>query len=146
VSTLKQAIERAIDNGWDMWGCAHHEDFRWSVEPGVNVLYMYRKGDNSPYAIFRRKIPFSGVIFDHDFAKALFSQRVCHDSGIPQTRYYIDRCGYRGALCEPVHKLKMKEEDYCGQYYSPWQYHLQQLAIAPDRLKYLEEYMEGLDE
>lgn len=61
------------------------------------------------------------VIFNHDFAKALWGARWDEDRG-----------------CK-VHASVHSPDSMGDDYQDPWEYHLQQMVIADDPIKYLGE-------
>jgi hypothetical protein len=71
-------------------------------------------------------IDFERIIFSHDFAKAFWGEK----------KVFIGT----EKVPEP-HTLNVY---YDREVYAPsaWQYHLQQLVLAEDRLKYLEEFLD----
>jgi len=65
------------------------------------------------------------IIFNHEFAKALWGEEL-HENLPPQDPYGEERCpncGHNDSIAA-----------FC------WQYHLQQLVVADDIFKYLEEH------
>ena len=136
--TLKTMIERAIAGGWGMFGqLGRGRSWHLDNHDRLNIL-----DPNVAGAL--RHYEFEQIIFDPDFAKALFSKKVCHENGKPASSVYIKNCGWRDCLCEPKHSIPMKDSDFYNQYYSPWQYHIQQYApmTNPNRLEYLRDWME----
>lgn len=98
---LETAIQKAIDGGWDMYGRKH-----FAIDPAGEWLFFYdnpNKGNRN--ALWKQS---EGVIFNQDFAKALWGEANEPKLWIP----------YR-------------------------QFHLQQMVIAPDPIKYLGEAMRG---
>lgn len=101
---LTKAIQKAIDGGW------YHEyisDLNWSSR------------DLSGWLLDLGNYP--SVIFNHDFAKALFGEEE------PAMGYRRDAGGYR-VFGQPT---------TLG-----WKYHLQQMVIADDPIKYLGEHLD----
>lgn len=91
---LEKAIKKAIDNGWK----------------GVEGIT-----DAEPY--LDNLLPV--LIFNHDFAKALWGEKLHANPVVTDLKTYAEGK-------DPIHLEK-------------WQYHLQQLVIADDVFKYLEE-------
>lgn len=118
---LEKAIQKAIDCGWDIFGTENQQ---------IDVFestYEDREDDDNYYSdaphdgLFldiRRNGYFSvnDVIFNHDFAKALWGNN------------------------EDDRMTIIGETDW-RKWPLPWQYHLQQIVIAEDPIKYLEENM-----
>ena len=118
MSTLKQAIERAIEGGWSVFGHAKEPGFHWTLLPDARPDYLSVIWDKPLFGGEKRTYSRETIIFNHDFAKALWNKP--DEQGF----FHID------------------DRDISG-YMAPWEYRLIQLAIAPDRLKYLEEYLNG---
>lgn len=117
---LTKAIQKAIDGGWPS-GNATYELCDFSDMP------MYR-GDGQILAYFNITLKGRDTtpptrrefsVFNHDFAKALWGENTYTEAVCPE-------CGYDG-LWEPVESEPL------------WQYHLQQMVIADDPIKYLGE-------
>jgi hypothetical protein len=100
---LTKAIEKAITAGWSYWPINYHDsEALWS--PQQEIKYHFDRAEEAdpnggPLAYW------ANIIFNHDFAKALWG-----DWPI----------GSRGKRPE-------------------WQYHLQQMVVADDPIKYLGE-------
>jgi len=71
------------------------------------------------------------LIFDHKFAKAFFGEE--------------EICMYCGEKYEVNYDICQNENCMLGGYYSnsieKWQYHLQQMVIKKEPLKYLEKFL-----
>jgi len=88
---LEQAIQKAIDGGWD-----HHVISRPGSFTAIEISNSFSLIYDQPFE----------TIFNHDFAKAFWGE---HDNQMAMT-------------AQPN-----------------WQYHLQQMVIADDPIKYLGE-------
>lgn len=103
-ATLTMAVEKAIANGW-------------VVPPELTFVsseefLVYLEG--SPLSDLRwLKFKTNALIFNHDFAKALWGEKAHDEPNISKTEYWL----------------------------YAWQYHLQQVVIADDPIKYLGEHM-----
>lgn len=96
---LKRAVNKAVINGWYLDGMLAIQ-----VDPSGQLLFMSKGGDNwEPLAL-------SDVLYDHDFAKALWGDE------------YINYIVGESHL-----------------YLVAWQYHLQQMVLADNPVEYLEE-------
>lgn len=127
IKVLEKAIQKAIDGGWKgtkfmpLGGGWLGDSPKWEIkQPFSDVMVIYTTGGVNNIEIH---INTEHVIFNHDFAKALWGDRECN--------------------CTPT-KLNMSllHEKDCpaGQRYEAgWQYHLQQMVIADDPIKYLGE-------
>lgn len=92
---LEKAIQKAIDGGWKPFG-----DARIKIAATVmHVLYAWQTFDTDWH---------NTIIFNHDFAKALWGTKV--------PAWSLDNSSLEA-----------------------WQYHLQQMVISPDSIKYLGE-------
>ena len=65
------------------------------------------------------------IIFSHDFAKAFWGEEIV--------------CGYCGNQHEDYQCLYLKEDERCS--IQEWQYHLQQIVLEKEPLKYLEKFL-----
>jgi hypothetical protein len=106
---LEKAIQKAIDGGW-----------RKGRETGTIIVH------ENDYFLTDISIGLNGydvntIIFNHDFAKALWGVRWDEDRG-----------------CK-VHASVHSPDSMGDEYQDPWQYHLQQMVIAEDPIKYLGE-------
>jgi hypothetical protein len=101
-SSLDKAIAQAEKNGWDF--------ARWLLDE-----------TKDPYGWWHTY----GLIFNHDFAKALWGERkeVASD-GLYDVR------GCQGQVSGATYEN-----------YEDWQYHLQQMVIADDPIAYLGEHL-----
>lgn len=122
---LTKAIQKSIDGGWKMFG------FR--VDDYIPPWYVVKGGEMPTPKVVEKWVPensllicdmndhyyvWTHLIFNHDFAKALWGEGPVYarsgkpiDSGIT---YHDETC-------------------------LAWQYHLQQMVIAEDPVKYLGE-------
>lgn len=118
---LKKAIDKAITGGYKLPSPDYSE---WSFEDwGIRESF-----DNY--------IDLEKIIFSHEFAKAFFGvEDTCQD-------------------CGQIFKFPTKVEGYEYDFYECecgcqvqvvpiecWEYHLQQMVIMEDRLKYLENFV-----
>lgn len=123
---LERCIEKAIDGGWKgaKW-CMLDGDWLGSppkievVDPfGIDAHFRYTTGGVN---IEQHDIPLEHVIFNLDFAKALWK-------------------GHYSKGTQPYGVPKLEKDIW------EWRYHLQQLAITEDRIDYLRKWLEGLSE
>ena len=97
---LRKCIRKAMDKGWE--------------NPKKYPLYSYSYPDNGGMDFEINK----NLIFDHDFAKALFGEKT-------------PTCN-----CHLLHEDCPKDfVDY------DWEYHLQQMVISKNPIKYLEKFI-----
>jgi hypothetical protein len=109
---LEKAIKKAIAGGWECIDSGYDHS-GYEVDPEVKVKMILEpccaEDANSLYEL----------IYNHKFAKALWGLEFPGDSAdfVPETPEWVA----------------------CNSGYDYWQYHLQQMVIAPDPIKYLGE-------
>ena len=115
---LIRAVEKAHKNGyyWEMMGRNKktQEDF-------VSM----------PDWIWRNTNNYYGIIFEHDFAKAFFGEKLLS----PCCVHEVQRDNAMGLYCTKCGGLV---KSTLGP---AWQYWLKQMVIAPEPLKYLEGFL-----
>lgn len=109
---LEKAIQKAIDGGWNWVGL---EADIWQNRLSAND----RKGVVTALSNPEGDV-FKAVIFNHDFAKALWSKSA-------------SMCGG----CHRHHETYSDCDCGFGNDLFVWQYHLQQMVIGDDPIKYL---------
>jgi hypothetical protein len=118
---LAKAIEKAIAGGWTVFDETKTMDIDhagvWEVEyDGIIRLWYYNKGKTKIYDNANIEASENDIIFDHDFAKALWGDK----------EYRTDYSGTAGS----------------GFTLMPsWMAHLQNMVIAEDPIKYLGDYL-----
>lgn len=142
---LKKVIEKAVKNGWKPTGKKVIDikiDFGWHC----SEVDLKHKGN----CVTERCI--SHTIFDHDFAKALWGDKIYRDIIICSNKKCKDREKYWWLIkdlgknwkntilyCQACgNKLHTEKQEWQKE---NWAYHLQQLAISEDRIKYLEQFV-----
>lgn len=95
---LKRAIKKAFYNGYEQ-----------SIQWMDSVVNDYK--DDYDY---------SGLIFDHEFAKALWP-------------------GDENTYAAECYKSPVEGDAGFDEYYTTWEYHLREMVISPDPIKYLGE-------
>jgi len=113
---LGRAIQKAIDGGWDAWGWP---DFAVWGEDTVMFFDQMQEADPKKMVQHGNEVEFPTIIFNHDFARAVFG-----DAG------YVVVGQYKTRKSVEINKPDRNP-------ISSWQYHLQQLVIADDPIKYL---------
>lgn len=106
---LEQAIQKAIDSGWLTTLAGTLTQWGVREDEYTNDLYVQTRMANVNSG--RYSVP--DIIFNHDFAKALWGE-------VEYSPYYGD--------FEAVTTPDML-----------WEWHLQQMVISPDPIKYLGE-------
>lgn len=120
---FKKCVDRAIGNGFN-W---------WMVNNKDKVLYP--RGDIQTNMLFRTVVV--DTIFDHSFCKALFGkQLLCYDCGekVGPPMMVGKNIQIGTGECSCSRQFENNEE--------AWEYHIQQLALAEDRIEYLRKYLE----
>ena len=114
---LKKAIEKAIENGYKpdgMLGAVLSGELGIGLDPNI---YNHLVADRQ-YLIY---------IFSHDFAKAFWGEEI--ESGVANLEAYT-RSGDDGT-----------ESALAFEELKSWEFHLQQMAVEEDRLKYIEKFL-----
>lgn len=132
---LQKAVEKAIENKWDMFGYFrkgtirnkqfaryYFTDQNYTHGAGGSRQDQLSIESRSSTSIFYLHISIPEVIFNHKFAKAFFGE---------------------GSRCNAC---PLKDEDHkFGEtghpYISLWRYHLQQMVLEEDPILYLEKYL-----
>ena len=114
---LDKAIQKAVNNGWSFP--------KWVKDCAEDSNYL-------PYSDYL----YPCIIFDHDFARALWKGAKTPDAKEGEPSY--DAIEVLG-----LYKATGGGYEGYGDYVNleftgePWQYHLQQMVISPDPIKYL---------
>lgn len=124
-ATLEKVIRKAIDRGWKPGWQDRRPVVSWDVDysadfdegEGVMIIGYHAKSNAS-----RWFFPLRELIYNHDFAKALW--------GVDA---WVHRCDTTTVEGEEVAR------PYCSL--PLWEYHLQAMVTSPDPLKYLQENM-----
>lgn len=118
---IEKVLKKAIKNGWnglEMWSKTFEVSFHDAKSIRKWVWITYEEGDGE-------SLPLRDLIFDHDFAKAFFGTK---DVG----------CGHNGCggcgnkCCGKLSSQTRKQLAY--------KYHLQQMIIVENPIKYLEQF------
>lgn len=120
--TLEKAIQKAIDGGWKPECMNDITNFKASIRLGQGFVRWFNNEGMEVIENVER------VIFNHDFAKALWGEKRWSDQ--PAMHQYYDTLWDGGP----------DEFGYEGRM---WQYHLQAMVIDPDPIKYLGEHLDG---
>lgn len=123
---LSRAINKAIENGWK----------RPSYLPSVSVENLAHDAVNGlPYV--------NTIIYNHEFAKALWGEKRERVWACPKCGYAIEWYKHNESqqYC-PTDGRKLKDATMVDEYAEhPWHYHLQQMVISPDPIQYLAEHI-----
>ena len=110
---LEKAIQKAVNHGFEL-------PFKhWEVSDNGQYIKGYNKSITDGYSI----ADFERIIFNHDFARAVWGEWDMVEAG---NRYTV---GSKNV--EHITTFEGKS----------WQYHLQQMVIADDPIKYLGEHL-----
>lgn len=90
---------------------------KWSVNARIDDDGVFRSSEIEPEDAFN-------IIFDHDFAKAFWGE------GRNRKRFELNNTIENNC-----------DEGYCEYFCQPWQYHLQQMVLEEDPVKYLEQFL-----
>jgi hypothetical protein len=101
---LEKAIQKAIAGGWDKKG------YGTAVVSTANYIFFHNECEEHGPENFSKDYSPEEVIFNHDFAKALWGEGEMKDCKYPDC------------------------DETC---LAMWQYHLQQMVIADDPIQYL---------
>jgi len=86
MEVLEKAIERALDGGWDMFGWKPAL-VSWSIRKSDGALRVNIRVGSNPPSVQTIVYSLEAVIFDLDFAKALFGEGL--DGGRPAWKFRI---------------------------------------------------------
>ena len=116
---LEKAIQKAVAGGWKPLPSSIPIAIdQWRGQSMVKVTVLF--GSRNETAWVRE---LEGIIFNHDFAKALWGDE-------------------EGDYIAPVYVKRQEdfEHDHTDSYHGPaWKHHLMQMVIADDPIKYLGE-------
>jgi len=124
---LKKAIEKAVGNGWNFSGEKIIESFEWNVYSCGDGSLFLEWGDS----LGMEEISLYDTIFSHSFAKAFWGEKdYWHDTKCT--------CGGVGIhISDDTHDTDCKRVK-CKR---GFKFHLQQLVLEPEPLKYLEKFL-----
>jgi hypothetical protein len=128
---IKKCVEIAIEGGYENIKCT-------DVQIEVNNHFDIRIESKLMEMVITGSIHF--FLFDHDFCKALFGVKdTCQDCGVSYS-YPVKVEGYDYDFyeCECEASVQVSPIEL-------WQYHIQQLALSEDRIDYLRQYLENLN-
>lgn len=126
---LEHAISKAIDGGWSDHRGLEAIEFVKATNFTVTLKGWVEFVDEGHTDESQTEIEyyFSEIIFNHDFAKALFGEKTTNGGTI---KYFpTDYLTHEVIRFQPVLEAATNRP--------AWQYHLQQMVIADDPIKYL---------
>lgn len=124
---LEKAVGKALKNGWTFFDWIDAEDFNCAVIPDEDCSGGIVVQTNSDLADYDWHPNI--IIFNHDFAKALWG---------------ADSPPFKPIPGHPNEFTSYGQEHFIGDGCLPkkaWQHHLQQMVIAEDPIKYLGEHL-----
>lgn len=132
---LERAITQAIDGGWLPYFSQFDptmtkENIGFIVQEGVSDVRFHTRISGRIYGASGYSLEIASLIFNQEFAKALWGEY----QAVPEANYYLRYKEDDGVAITTKHT-------FYGQV-SPWQYHLQQMVIADDPIKYLREHLD----
>lgn len=123
---LEKAIQRAIDGGWYVKG-GKVTEMHLIPNGGRGIwsqIYTWQRETDSSLGTGTHIVGgLYDFIFNHDFAKALWGELT-----------FNMEC----RVCHFIHEL-YDEHQFGLEIDQPWKFHLQQMVIADDPIKYLGE-------
>lgn len=128
MDTLEKAIRKAIENGWFMdYSKAKDKWRQFKIQYTVEKDGIYSKEYNC-MECYRPDYLLEEIIYDHEFAKALWPDMKRDDVG-----------DYEKVLW--AHEGYKTGDSFVPAYWDGpvWQYHLQQMVIKEDPIEYLKE-------
>lgn len=115
---LREVVEYAIEKGWHSNPFPIKRFKTW--EQGVTIFYNCTFGE----------IAVETLIFDHDFAKAVFGEQLCCYSCGQTEEQASGHCSYCDFVDHP--------------YWFPiWKYHLKQAVISEDPIDYYHKFIKS---
>lgn len=125
---LERSIQKAIDGGWRLDSGA--------VPMPRKQGFPHEVGDVLAYYGVMTKSDWNKIIFNHDFARSLWPGHKCTcDMQGEVTQVQSDGTERKTTWSKTgPHKKDCK-------FANDWRYHLQQLAVATDRVKYLGDHL-----
>lgn len=119
---LEKAIKKAIDGGWKFpFGANTYEIHKYIKAQPESIAFGLREGwqDDDDPGHLEGHWSIQELIFNHDFAKALWGEK---------------HSAHEGQFVDGAHGMRWIPD---------WQYHLQQMVIADDPIKYLGDHLNG---
>lgn len=133
---LEKAIQKAIDGGWDVFETECHQItvFEATSEMRDDEDHYYFDAPHNGLIVDIRRRGYWGykeVIYNHDFAKALWGEKIVEE-------WYDDGGEIHNFMGGTI---EYPYDEGAGIVYevAKWKLHLQQMVIAEDPIKYLEE-------
>lgn len=124
---LKKAIEKAIDDGFDITNLIADENSQWgSLSENIKDLTI---------RLYIETHLYKAIIFSHSFAKAFF--------GIewPDIRTKEEVKADAKAAKNNEIRLERAGQLYIENSIKYWQHHLQQLVLQPNPISYLKKFL-----
>lgn len=121
---LREVVEYAIEKGWNPFGDTFPE---WQITSQYSI-YCLRIVDKEVEV--DDYLQFPTVLYDHDFAKAVFGEQLCCYSCGQTEEQASGHCSYCDFVDHP--------------YWFPiWKYHLKQAVISEDPIDYYHKFIKS---
>lgn len=133
--TLERAIRIAVRNGWK--GFEYEPGYITGPNPSTLYLWKYYPDTHTfmgPGEFDFPRLDLNELIFNHDFAKALWGEGKNRYVGLIETGYYP-------SSVTGIDNERLPIEQWVK--FNGWQYHLQQMVIAEDPVEYLATHLPG---
>lgn len=128
---LKRALEKAVNNGYIiperlnsvLKGIIDEDGFHidWSMEKDLDIIEFDNGGRIEEETLI---VPVRDIIFSHDFAKAFWGDKKVYPNG--------SNFGICYGACR---------EELENEWIYNWQYHLKQMVLEENPIKYLETFL-----
>lgn len=122
---LKAVIEKAVKNGWNQ------------NQDALNLFHIIENTVNDGEGVTIDKdywilnVWLNYVIFDRDFAKALWGESEVGSSWWGEINSLLEKCLWANDF-----------SGLCNFEGKRWQYHLQRLALEDNRIEYLKQFID----
>lgn len=118
---LRAAIEKAVKKGYDLNKIVGEEGEIDLSITNFDEVFLHRRFSGMSKDVYLDSFT---IVFSHDFAKAFWGED-------PFSEFRVE---YRS--------MKVTDEKYQGwEKLETWQYHLQQMVLEEDPIKYLEQFI-----
>lgn len=133
---LERAIKKAVDGGWEPFEFGSPTRImKWENDHMVNIAVTFPV-DGGDVEWVRE---LEGIIFNKDFAKALWGEDWHMNVGLETQRLQeCTDCNQRGFSWH-----REEPNPYSNYWIYCWQFHLQWMVVADDPMKYLGDNIES---
>src|SRR6185312_1372970 len=132
---LTKSIEKAVKNGWNMFGFAGKLS-SWNIAEQEFAYQPWLYGRMDERLIYQLRVSLNDIIFSHEFAKAFWRdaepvEYCSRGNDVDTERQEPFQIG------EKMHNHVLWTKDI-------WAYHLQQMVLEDDPIAYLEAFLTPL--